>query len=93
MSSKVGNLTEQTLQLETKVNQILDSLKNLNQVSSLSHSQQDGPILHSGVAVNLVDGLADRKSRKCNLIVYNLPESSTSNTNTDKSLFTGLYRS
>ena len=27
------NLIEQTLQLETKVNQILDSLKNLNQVS------------------------------------------------------------
>ena len=91
LSSKVGNLTEQTLQLETKVNQILDSLKNLNQVSSLSHSQQDGPILHRGVAVDLVDELADRETRKCNLIVNNLPESSTPNTDVDKSLFTGLY--
>ena len=93
LSSKVGNLTEQTLQLETKVNKILDSLKNLNQVSSLSHSQQDGPTLHSGVAVDLVDELADRESRKCNLIVYNLPESSTPNTDADKSLFTGLCSS
>ena len=59
------NLTEQTLQLETKVNQILDSLKNLNQVSPSSRSQQDGPILHSEVAVDLVDELADRESRKC----------------------------
>ena len=90
LSSKVRNLTEQTLQLETKVNQILDSLKNLNQVSSLSDSQQDGPTLHSGVAIDLVDELADRESRKYNLIVYNLPESSTPNTDADKSLFTGL---
>ena len=93
LSSKVGNLTEQTLQLETKVNQILDSLKNLNQVSPSSRSQQDGPILHSEVAVDLVDELADRESRKCNLIVYNLSESSTPNAEADKSLFTRLCSS
>ena len=93
LSSKVGNLTDQTLQLETKVNQILDSLKNLNQVSPSSCSQQDGPVLHSEVAVDLVDELADRESRKCNLIVYNLSESSTPNAEADKSLFTRLCSS
>ena len=67
----MGNLTEQTLQLETK----------------------DGPVLHSEVAVDLVDELADRESRKCNLIVYNLSESSTPNAEADKSLFTRLCSS
>ena len=50
-------------------------------------------ILHSEVAVDVVDELADRKSRKCNLIVYNLSESSTPDTEADKFPFTRLCSS
>ena len=43
LSSRVEGLSEQSSQLQNKVNQVLDSLKNINQpLSSLSASDQDG---------------------------------------------------
>ena len=94
LSSRVEGLSEQSSQLQNKVNQVLDSLKNINQpLSSLSASDQDGSTLQSNIAVDLADELADRESRKCNLIVYNLSESPSPNAEADKSLFGGLCNS
>ena len=47
----------------------------------------------NNIAVDLADELADRESRKCNLIVYNLPESPSPSAEADKSFFGGLYNS
>ena len=93
LSSKVMTLSEQTSQLENKVNQILDSLKSFNQPHSSHPAHQDNSNLQSNIAVDLVDALADCESRKCNLIVYNLLEGSTPNAETKKSLFTNLCNS
>ena len=87
LSSREG-LSEQSSQLQNKANQVLDSLKNTDQpLSSLSASDQDGSTLQSNIAVDLADELADRESRKCNLIVYNLPESPSPNAEADKFSF------
>ena len=80
--------------MQNKVNQILDSLKNINQpLSSFSSSDQDCSTLQSNIAVDLTDEFPDRESRKCNLIVSNLPESPSPNVEADKSLFGGLCNS
>ena len=94
LSSRVENLSEQLSQLQNKVNQILDSLKNINQpLSSFSSSDQDCSTLQSNTAVDLTDEFPDRESRKCNLIVCNLPESPSPSAEADKSFFSGLYNS
>jgi len=86
-------LSEQTSQLENKVNQTLDSLKSFNQPPSSHLVYQDNSNLQSNIAVDLVNAFADCESRKCNLIVYNLPEISTPNAEANKSLFTDLCNS
>jgi len=82
LTCKIQSLSEQTIKLEDKVTDILEHLN----VCSPSSSQQPDPT----PLIDTVNELADRESRKCNLIIFNLQESSTPNINTDTLSFNDM---
>ena len=73
--------------LENKVNNLTKSIE-----SSLAQSKPPAwefpaTFTPSSVAINVADELSERNKRKCNIVVHNLPEPPTANSQSDINCF------
>lgn len=84
-------------QLTCKINDLCSQNSTLqNQFNNLTKNFDKGPSLtnaSSFLAVNVIDEYADRDRRKCNLIVFNTPESIDTGGGTDTENFVTLCKS
>jgi len=83
LTCKVQSLTEQITKLESKIIDILESLKQINVPVSSERA----------LLFDAVNEFSDHKSRKCNLMINGLKENPTLSTNADTSMFNELCNS
>ena len=103
ISKNINQLSLNNTELENKVNNLAKSIEssglestvnNLAKSIESSLAQPKPPAWEfpatftpSSVAINVADELTERDKRKCNIVVHNLPEPSTANSQSDTNCF------
>ena len=103
ISENINQLSSNNTELKNKANNLAKSIESsglestVNNLAKSIESSLDQPkppawefpatFTPSSVAINIADELSERNKRKCNIVVYNLPEPPTTNSQSDTNCF------
>ena len=106
ISENINQLSSNNTELENKVNNLAKSIESSGLESTVndlaksiesSLAQPKPPAWEfpatftpSSVAINVADELSEQNKRKCNIVVHNLPEPPTTNSQSDTNCFLGI---